>query len=56
MAASLAAQIALIVFGFGWSGLRRAGPQGISCIRLNIAYVAALPVTRAVSMSVPNAK
>ena len=44
LAAILAVQIALIVFGFGIEQLRPAGPHGISCIRLNIAYVAALRV------------
>ena len=41
VAASLAAQVALIAFGFGIEQLRPARPQGISCLRLNVAYVAA---------------
>ena len=56
MAATLAAQIALIVFGFAIERLRPARPQGVRCIRPNIDCVAVLPVTRAVSMSIPNAK
>ncbi len=44
----LVVQIALIVFGFRIEQLRPARPQGISCIRLNIAYVAALRVIYAV--------
>jgi sterol desaturase/sphingolipid hydroxylase (fatty acid hydroxylase superfamily) len=48
LAATLAVQIALIIFGFGIEQLRPARPQGISCIRLNIAYTAALRVIYAV--------
>jgi sterol desaturase/sphingolipid hydroxylase (fatty acid hydroxylase superfamily) len=48
MAATLAVQIALIVFAFGIEQLRPARPQSISCIRLNIAYTAALRVIYAV--------
>ena len=48
LAATLAVQIGLIVFGFGIERLRPARPQGISCIRLNIVYAAALRVIYAV--------
>src|SRR5437870_2284810 len=48
MAATLGAQIALIVFGFGIERLRPAHPQGIGCVRLNIAYMAALRLIYAV--------
>jgi sterol desaturase/sphingolipid hydroxylase (fatty acid hydroxylase superfamily) len=45
---TLAAQIALLVLGFGIERLRPARPQGFSCIRMNIAYTAALRVVYAV--------
>ena len=48
VAASLAAQVALIAFGFGIERLRPARAQGITCLRLNVAYVAALRVIYAV--------
>jgi len=44
LAETLAAQIALLAFGFGIEQLRPARPQGISCITLNIEYAAALRV------------
>jgi len=35
-------QIGLIIFGFGIERLRPARSQGISCVRLNVAYSAAV--------------
>jgi len=48
MAETFAAQVALIALLFGLEQFRPARPQGISCIRLNIAYVAALRIIYAV--------
>jgi len=48
LAEILAAQIALIVLGFGIERLRPARPQGISCIRLNIEYTVVARVMYAV--------
>jgi sterol desaturase/sphingolipid hydroxylase (fatty acid hydroxylase superfamily) len=48
LAETLAAQIGILVFGFGIERLRPARSQGISCVRLNIAYVAAVRVVYAV--------
>jgi hypothetical protein len=48
MAETFAAQVALIAFLFGLEQFRPARPQGISCIRLNISYVAALRIIYAV--------
>jgi sterol desaturase/sphingolipid hydroxylase (fatty acid hydroxylase superfamily) len=48
LAETLAAQVALIAFLFGIEQFRPARPQGISCLRLNIAYVAALRIIYAV--------
>lgn len=48
LAGALAAQIALIVLGFGIERLRPARPQGISCIRLNIQYTLVARVMYAV--------
>jgi sterol desaturase/sphingolipid hydroxylase (fatty acid hydroxylase superfamily) len=45
---TLAAQIALIVLGFGIERLRPARHQGISCIRLNIEYTVVARVMYAV--------
>ncbi len=44
LAETLAAQIGIILFGFGIERLRPARSQGISCARLNIAYCAAARV------------
>ncbi len=48
LAETLAAQIGLIIFGFGIERLRPARSQGIGCVRLNIAYGAAARVVYAV--------
>jgi sterol desaturase/sphingolipid hydroxylase (fatty acid hydroxylase superfamily) len=48
LAGTLAVQIGLIAFGFATEQLRPARPQGISCLRLNVAYVVSLRVIYAV--------
>src|SRR6185437_7825233 len=48
LAQTIAAQIALLAFGFVIERLRPARSQGIGCIGLNVAYAAAVRVVYAV--------
>ena len=52
---TLAAQLALILFGFGIEQLRPGRPQGIRCLRLNLAYIVALRIIYAVLLPLSGA-
>ncbi len=55
LAGTLALQIGLIAFGFVTEQLRLARPQGISGLRLNVAYVVSLRLIYAVLLPVSGA-